>query len=108
LLVAAIRQGRLSIERLVQLCCEAPARIFRFDRKGWIKPGFDADFLLFTEGELVKLQATDLLTRVGWSPYTGQKIGAKPEYVYIGGRLVSQRGQIVDDDVRGSLVSPMA
>ncbi|MFN7142591.1 MAG: dihydroorotase [Myxococcota bacterium] len=106
LLIAAIRQGRLSIERMVQLCCEAPARIFGLQRKGWIKAGYDADFALFTEEELVKLVAADLLTKVGWSPFVGQKIGARPEQVYVGGRLVAQRGRIVDDDVRGTLVRP--
>jgi dihydroorotase len=106
LLIAAIRQGRLSVERLVQLCCETPARIFGFEQKGWVKPGYDADFLLFAEEDLVKLIASDLLTRVGWSPFVGQRVGAKPEQVYVGGRLVAQRGRIVDDDVRGTLVRP--
>jgi dihydroorotase len=106
LLVAAIKQGRLTIERMVQLCAETPARVFGIKRKGWIKAGYDADFALFTEDELVKLAATDLLTRVGWSPFVGQRIGARPEQVYVGGRLVAQRGRIVDDDVRGTLVRP--
>lgn len=106
LLIAAIRQGRLSIERMVQLCCEAPSKIFGLQRKGWIKAGYDADFALFTEDALVKLLASDLLTRVGWSPFVGQSIGARPEQVYVSGRLVAQRGKIVDDDVRGTLVRP--
>ncbi len=106
LLASAIRQGRLSIERMVQLCCEAPASIFGFERKGWIKPGFDADLLLFGESDLVKFAATDLLTRVGWSPFTGHRLAAKPEQVYIGGRLVAERGRIVDDAGRGALVRP--
>ncbi len=106
LLVAAIRQGRLSIERMVQLCAETPARIFGFSRKGWIKPGYDADFALFAESDLVKLTNADLLTRVGWSPFVGQKVGAKPEQVYVSGQLVAQRGRIVDDAVRGTLVRP--
>jgi dihydroorotase len=106
LLVAAIRQGRLTIERMVQLCCETPARLFGFPQKGSVKAGHDADFLLFTEDELVKLLASDLLTRVGWSPFVGQRVGARPEQVYVGGRLVAQRGKIVDDEVRGTLVRP--
>jgi len=106
LLVAAIRQGRLSIERMVQLCAEVPAKIFGFSRKGWIKPGYDADFVLFAESDLVKLTTADLLTRVAWSPFVGQKVGAKPEQVYVAGQLVSQRGRIVDDAIRGTLVRP--
>jgi dihydroorotase len=106
LLIAAIRQGRLSIERMVHLCSESPAKIFGLKRKGWIKAGYDADFLLFTEEELVKLAVTDLLTRVGWSPFVGHKVGPRPEQVYVLGQLVAQRGKIVDDTVRGTLVCP--
>ncbi len=107
LLQLAIRQGRISLERLVQMCCETPAQIFGFPTKGHVRPGFDADLLLFGEAELVKFTAESLLTRVGWSPFTGQKLGPKPEQVYVMGRLVAQRGVIVDDDGRGMLVRPV-
>lgn len=106
LMAAGIRQGRITIERFVQMCCESPARIFGFRRKGFIQAGFDADFLLFSEENLVKLTEADLLTKVGWSPFTGLRVAAKPEQVYVGGQLVAQRGQIVNDDIRGRLVRP--
>lgn len=106
LLVAGLRQGRLGIERMVQLGCEAPAKIFGFKTKGFIQAGFDADFLLFSEEELVKLATADLLTKVRWSPFVGQKVGPKPEQVWIAGELVAQRGRIVRDESRGRLVRP--
>lgn len=106
LLGAAVKKGRLTIERLVQLCAENPARIFGLRNKGEIRVGADADLLVWNEGELVTLEEKDLLTRVAWSPFTGQKVAARPEQVYVGGRLVAQRGRIVDDEVRGKLVRP--
>lgn len=106
LLVAGVRQGRLTVERLVQLCCEAPARIFGLPQKGAIKVGYDADLVLYADGDLVRLEEKDLLTRVGWSPFVGQKVARKPEQVFVGGHLVAQRGQIVDDETRGTLVRP--
>lgn len=108
LMVAGVRQGRLGIERMVQLCCEAPARIFNLKQKGAIQVGRDADFLLFAEEELVKLTQADLLTKVGWSPFVGQKVGAKPEHVFVSGQLVATRGRIVQDDFRGALIRPGA
>jgi dihydroorotase len=106
LMLAGVKQGRITIERFVQMACEAPARIFGLKRKGFIQAGFDADFLLFSEAELVTLTPGDLLTRVGWSPFCGQRVAPKPEQVYVGGQLVAQRGQIINDDVRGRLVRP--
>jgi dihydroorotase len=105
-MLTATRHGRLTIERLVQLACEAPARIFRLARKGRLEPGFDADIVLFTEGELTRLGPAHLLTRVGWSPFLGQRLAPKPEQVFLGGKLVAARGTVVDDDVRGRLLRP--
>jgi dihydroorotase len=106
LLASAIKAGRLTIERLVDLCAEAPARIFGLADKGVIRAGADADLVFWSERELVKLDGADLLTRVGWSPFTGRKMGPKPEQVWVRGRLVAEKGKIVDDEVRGVLVRP--
>lgn len=106
LALAAVKQGKLTVERLVQLCCEAPARIFGLPRKGAIQVGYDADLVLVADGDLVRLEEKDLLTRVGWSPFTGQKVARKPEHVFLRGTLVAQRGQIVNDDLRGQLIRP--
>ncbi len=108
LLLAAMKQGKISVERFVAMACENPARLFGMTRKGVIEPGRDADLVLYTEGDLVKLEAKDLLTKVGWSPFVGQKVGPKPEQVYLRGRLVAKKGQIVDDEGRGRLVRPGA
>jgi dihydroorotase len=106
LFLAAVKLGKLPIERVVQLCAETPAQLFGFARKGRVAVGADADLLIFGEPELHKHAAEELLTRVGWSPYVGQKIAGKPDQVFVGGRLVAERGRIVDDDGRGELVRP--
>ena len=62
--------------------------------------------MIFREGDLVRLTADRILSRVGWSPFLGQNIVPKPEMVYVGGKLVARSGTIVDDTVRGTLVSP--
>jgi dihydroorotase len=105
-LMAAVRGGQLTLERFVDLTSGAPARIFGFGRKGRIAEGFDADLVLFGADELVTLAAGDLLTRVGWSPFVGRRVAPKPDAVYVRGRLVAERGRIVDDDARGTLVRP--
>ena len=106
LMLSAVRTGRVGLERVVQLCAEAPAARFGFARKGRIAVGADADILVFREGELERLTADSILTRVGWSPYLGQNVAPKPEMVFVGGRMVSHSGVIVDEASRGSLVSP--
>ena len=108
LLLAAVRNRQLTLERVVQLCCEEPARVFGLKRKGTIAVGQDADFLLLAPENtpLQELRAEDMLTRVGWSPFKGMAMVPRPQRVYVGGRLVAANGAIVGDDVRGALVRP--
>lgn len=104
LMLAAVRRGEFPLERVVDACAGAPARIFGMSRKGRVAVGADADLLVFGEAELQVLTAEALLTRVAWSPFLGRSVHPKPDEVYLRGALVASHGRIVGDDVRGRLV----
>ncbi|MCB9779978.1 MAG: dihydroorotase family protein [Alphaproteobacteria bacterium] len=97
LLLGAIKHGRLGLERLVEMCCEAPARIFGLQGKGAIEEGADADLVLFSEGETAKLRDVDLHSSAGWSPYIGREIGVPPQLVVVNGRIVARDGVLAGD-----------
>ncbi len=104
LMLSAIHHGKLSLERMVGLMSEAPAKIFGLVNKGEIATDRDADLVLFTEGVLRRFERQQVLSKCGWSPFIGRELGPKPELVLVGGRKVSQRGEILDDDSRGTEV----
>ncbi len=106
LLMSAVRQARLPLEAVVRMCAETPAKIFGFTRKGRVAVGFDADLLVVSDSEPARLTESQLLTRVGWSPFTGQKLSPKPDAVYVRGTLVAARGLVAAGEHRGRLVSP--
>jgi dihydroorotase len=106
LLLSAVQNGRLSMERLVELCCEAPARIFGLSTKGHIVKGHDADLVLFSEGQSSRVQADALLSTAGWSPYSDRESAPKPDVVIIGGRVVARRGFIVAERPNGAHALP--
>ncbi|MCA9569377.1 MAG: dihydroorotase family protein, partial [Myxococcales bacterium] len=49
LMLSAVRYGKLSLEMLVTLCSESPAKVFGLESKGRIVKGADADLVLFSE-----------------------------------------------------------
>lgn len=104
LMLSAVKYGRLSLELLVSLCSEAPARIFGLENKGRIERGADADMVLFSEGDLTRVAEGELLSAAGWSPYSDREAATKPDLVIIGGRIVAQRGQLIDEQAHGTFV----
>lgn len=104
LMLSAVRYGRLSLELLVSLCSESPARIFGLERKGVIDKGADADLVLFSEGEVTRVAPDGLMSGAGWSPYTDREAAAKPDTVIVGGQIVAQRGKLVHDQPLGRCV----
>jgi dihydroorotase len=101
LMLSAVEYGRLSLEVLVGLCCEGPARIFGLETKGRIAKGFDADLILFSEGEVGRVDGSDLVSRAGWSPYVHREAAPKPDLVMVRGVPVARRGRLLTDGPSG-------
>lgn len=70
-----VRAGRISINKLVELCATAPARIMGLGhRKGQIAPGFDADIAIIDPKRTVTVDHKKLQSRCDWNPYQGEKM----------------------------------
>ena len=104
LLVGAMKHGRLSLERLVSMSCEAPAKMFGLEGKGIIEVGADADVVLFREGVTTKLVANMLNSHCGWSPFLGREVGVPPDVVIVQGNIVAEAGVLRDDLIPGRQV----
>ena len=103
-MLSAVRYGRLSLEMLVGLCSESPARIFDLPTKGRIEKGADADLVLFSEGEITRVHASDLVSGAGWSPYADREAAPKPDVVMVNGQIVARDGQLVGDAPGGTRI----
>lgn len=66
----------LTPERVVELMCVNPARIFGIDRRGDIKPGFYADLVLAEKLAMPgrKITDADVVSRCGWTPLAGRSL----------------------------------
>jgi len=73
LLLATAADGRLSYERVRDLTAAAPARIFDLPRKGRIDAGRDADLVLVDPGGRRAIEAAELHTSCGWTPFEGRE-----------------------------------
>ncbi len=94
--------GRITLERMVEVLCETPARVFGlYPRKGVIAPGSDADLVLWDPTATRRLGADAEHTASGYSLYEGREVAGAPVLVMAGGRVIVRNGELADDRARG-------
>lgn len=94
LMLSAALEGKTTLETVQKVCCENPAKIFGLEKKGQLKPGFDAD-LVFVDLDAEKpVDESKLQTRCGWSPYAGKPLRGWPTKVLLRSQTVFDNGRI--------------
>lgn len=105
LLLSAVNDGKLSLERLVQVYSATPARLLGlFPRKGSLRLGADADIVLVDLAREHVLRDEDMLSLAGWTPYAGQHVKGYPVRTFVRGVQVAENGQITAHPGHGRLV----
>lgn len=95
-----VRQGVLTMEQLVQKMCHAPAELYNIERRGYIRPGYQADLVLVHPDNEWEVIADCVLSKCGWSPMEGQRFHARVEKTFVNGDLV-YTDKKVDESHRG-------
>jgi dihydropyrimidinase len=84
-----VREGRFSLERMIDLLCESPARLFGlWPRKGSLSVGSDADLVVFDPDLAVTITHRALATRCDYSPYEGMSVTGWPVTTLVRGAPV--------------------
>ena len=89
-------EGRLSLNRWVEICSTAPAKMFgMYPSKGTIAVGSDADIVIYDPGASFTYSADTIHMNVDYSAYDGMEISGKPEIVLSRGRVVVENDTYV-------------
>ena len=93
----------LTIERLVELMSHNPARLFDVQRRGFLRPGYQADIAIVRPHSPWTLTPDVIQSRCGWSPLEGHTFDWRVEATLCNGHLVYNHG-VVDRDYIGQPV----
>lgn len=88
LLLNAVHEGRLSLEKVVELTAANPAKKFGLKDKGVIEPGADADIMIVDMDLNEKVCHHYLWTKCNWSPFHGWFLTGWPVMTFVNGRLM--------------------
>ena len=92
---AAVTQGRLGLEKFVDLTSTAPAKLYGlYPKKGALAVGADADVAIWDPKKTVRLSAGMLHDNAGYTPYEGRQVTGWPETVLSRGRVAVRDGKL--------------
>lgn len=96
-------QGVFTHELVVEKMCNAPARLFGIDKRGFLRPGYYADLTLVRPGSPYIVRDDDALSRCGWTPLNGTTLHNRVEQTWINGQCVYIRPFGVETAVRAAM-----
>jgi dihydroorotase len=91
---------KMSIEKVVEKMCHAPARLFGVKDRGFIQPGFKADMVLVDTDHEWTVAHKNLHYKCGWTPFEGQTFHSRISHTWVNGKLVYKDG-LFNEMIRG-------
>ncbi len=89
-------QEHISLEKFIPLLTEQPAKFLKIDdRKGFIKKGYDADFVVWAPGENFVVTEDMILHKHKITPYIGKQLGGIVHATYINGELIFSNNKMI-------------
>ena len=95
-----VHQGKISIEKVVEKMCHAPARLFGVKDRGFIEPGLKADLVLVDMDQEWTVAHKNIHYKCGWSPLEGETLRSKVSHTWVNGQLAYRDG-LFNEMVRG-------
>ena len=95
IMLTHVADGKLSLERLVDLTSHGANRLFGLADKGRLAVGFDADLTIVDLKARKTITHAQSASRVGWTPFDGLEAKGWPMATVIRGTVVMRDGEIV-------------
>lgn len=89
-----VHEGRLTTAQVVQKFAHAPAILFDVSNRGFLREGYAADLVLVDDAPLT-VQASDVLSKCGWSPFEGMTFHSRIASTWVNGVLAWDGRQLV-------------
>ncbi|NNT70770.1 dihydroorotase [Flavobacterium sp. IMCC34852] len=95
----AHHQGKISIEKIVEKMCHNPAKIFKIEKRGFIKEGYYADLVLVNTALPWNVKKENILAQCGWSPFEGYTFKSRITHTFVNGELVYKNFKVTENPV---------
>jgi dihydroorotase len=91
-----VKRGVLSVEKMVEKMCHAPAICFGLENRGYIREGYAADLVLINPNNAWTVTKENLHYKCGWSIFEGHTFDSSVEKTFVNGHLAYNQGVLND------------
>jgi dihydroorotase len=92
LMLHYVREGRISLEKVVEKMSHSVAVCFQIAERGYVREGYFADLVLVDLNRPSTVEPGNILYKCGWSPLEGFRFPAKVTHTFVNGHLVYGNG----------------
>lgn len=91
------QRGQISLEKIVEKMCHAPAQCFRVDQRGYLDEGYWADIVLVDLEKEWTVQKENVFYKCAWSPFEGHRFKGQVEATLVSGHLAYREGRFFEE-----------
>ncbi len=92
----AHHQGKISVEKIVEKMCHNPAKIFKIEKRGFIKEGYYADLVIVNPSLPWSVKPENILYKCGWSPFENFTFKSRITHTFVNGQMVYNNFKVKD------------
>jgi dihydroorotase len=98
LMLEFYHQGRITLPKLVEKMCHAPATLFNVERRGYLREGYWADLVLVDLGQPTTVSRENIHYKCGWSPLEGTTFRSAVTHTVVSGHLAYAEGRFDESE----------
>ncbi len=87
-------RGEITLTRIVDKMCHAPAILFQIKKRGFIRKGYFADLVVVDSKNKTLVDKAHILSRCAWSPFEGKEFANTIDMTILNGSIVYRDGKV--------------
>lgn len=92
MLLNGVKENRITFERLIEVMCKNPAKIFKIKNKGDIAVGYDGDLVIVDINDNSPIKDDKVITKANWTPFENCNRGGRVLTTILRGEIVYNKG----------------
>lgn len=92
MMLSGVKENRITFERLIEVMCKNPAKIFKIKNKGDIAVGYDGDLVIVNINDNSPIKDDKVITKANWTPFENCNRGGRVLTTILRGEIVYNKG----------------